>query len=226
MCKLSVMVFYALYFFMSVHYDLLEKESVITMAPRKKKTLSPRRELAEAIIREYAPKSAELVIRLFPDNEVARLALLRLNYDKTGYIEDYLKKYPNDIYGQYFYLYVHNQLEGEEADKIIKRAREMISEDEFYSIVTPSVVLDSQLVATPNLYTKAGILWDMFADVCDVAMVSSWDPLKDFAPANRIIYIYSQPNYVLSSDKGKKILDDYVKKYPPEYFITKRDLEK
>ena len=29
------------------------------MAPRKKKTLSPRRELAEAIIREYAPKSAE-----------------------------------------------------------------------------------------------------------------------------------------------------------------------
>lgn len=53
------MVIYALYFFMWVHYDLLEKGSVITMAPRKKKTLSPRRELAEAIIREYAPKSAE-----------------------------------------------------------------------------------------------------------------------------------------------------------------------
>lgn len=53
------MVIYALYFFMWVHYDLLEKGSVITMAPRKKKTLSSRRELAEAIIKEYVPKSAE-----------------------------------------------------------------------------------------------------------------------------------------------------------------------
>lgn len=170
---------------------------------------------------EQIVKAAETVIKLFPDNEVARIALLRYNLDNQNkeYIENYLKKYPDDIYGQYAYLQV-NSAEISEYTPLIEKARTIISEEEFYSIVKPFVMVDLVNFYNCFYYSKAYFLHDMFC-FCEGFCINT-DYISNIISA--IAYVL--PSYKKGNDTCVKIMNDYMKKYPPSYFFTKRDLEK
>lgn len=161
--------------------------------------------------------SAEKIIKLFPDNEVARIALLSLNDSNITYVENYLKKYPNDIYGQYVYLRLKNAPK-ESYTPLIERVRKIYTEEEFYSIVQPTILLNITNIYNFKYCSKEHYLSDIFEIGVDIVLED-----RVVVSGDKDEYIlYSLPVYDRDSDTTER-LNDYIMKHPPENFIRMRN---
>lgn len=156
---------------------------------------------------------AEKIIKIYPDNEKARIALLALNENDKEYVEKYLVKYPNDICGKYVYMKM-NKASEESYIELVENVRTIISREEFYKIIKPTVILNTINVYNFEKYSKERYIMELFEDTVGLVVytVEKYDDSKyDDMP------IYSLPQYDKKSDV-QEILKDYAIKYPPEYF--------
>lgn len=165
---------------------------------------------------EEIRKAAEEVLTSYPDNEMARIVLLRLNESNRAFVENYIAKYSDDIFGQYVYLHL-NDSQKEAYAPLINRVRAMYTEDEFYNMVEPTVILNMIEVHNFYPYSKESYLSELFEMGVGLVVQDGYEVLGRNGEA---IYALAQYDTYLNTIER---INDYIRRYPPEYFINKRD---